>query len=134
MAPGEGFEPPTNRLTADRSTAELPRNETGPAERPNRDDRKPARGCQTGAGARASFKRCCSETARDLLQARAGALERHFLQVRPQAREAGELLAAAGAAGAAVEGLRHGDSRARRLARRTGGAEVDAPGEAADAG
>ena len=27
MAPGEGFEPPTNRLTADRSTAELPRKE-----------------------------------------------------------------------------------------------------------
>src|SRR5688500_7195794 len=26
MAPGEGFEPPTNRLTADRSTTELPRN------------------------------------------------------------------------------------------------------------
>src|ERR1700720_4292538 len=26
MAPREGFEPPTNRLTADRSTTELPRN------------------------------------------------------------------------------------------------------------
>src|SRR5688500_19160150 len=26
MAPGEGFEPPTNRVTADRSTTELPRN------------------------------------------------------------------------------------------------------------
>lgn len=25
MAPGEGFEPPTNRLTAGRSTTELPR-------------------------------------------------------------------------------------------------------------
>lgn len=29
-APGEGFEPPANRLTADRSTTELPWNELGP--------------------------------------------------------------------------------------------------------
>lgn len=34
MAPGEGFEPPTNRLTADRSTTELPRNEADPGTSP----------------------------------------------------------------------------------------------------
>ena len=30
MAPREGLEPPTNRLTADRSTTELPRNKVRP--------------------------------------------------------------------------------------------------------
>ena len=33
MAPGVGFEPTTNRLTADRSTTELPRNSTASGER-----------------------------------------------------------------------------------------------------
>jgi hypothetical protein len=50
MAPREGFEPPTNRLTADRSTTELPRNSEphGPGQRilgP------PGAGCQFAAAA-----------------------------------------------------------------------------------
>jgi hypothetical protein len=38
MAPREGFEPPTNRLTADRSTTELPRNAAPPGTSPERPD------------------------------------------------------------------------------------------------
>ena len=34
MAPREGFEPPTFRLTAERSTVELPRNGNGAGEAP----------------------------------------------------------------------------------------------------